>query len=150
MAEKIRFNGLSFVFDLGNFAVEAKKFTLDITDNTTQAKRKGRPDGVLIGDVEASGTITVDRGGLKAFSDAAAKAGSFQEIPTFDINSHAQAGGDEFTVEVFGCKVKLSKLLDVDTSSSDETEFELPFVVTSPDFVKIDGTPYNRIIENEK
>lgn len=147
MAEKIRFNGLSFTFDLGDFSVEAKKFTLDITDNTTMAKRKGRPDGVLIGDVEASGTITVDRTGLKAFTDAAGSAGSFQEIPVFDINSHGSAGEDTLKIEVFGCKVKLSKLLDIDTSSTDETEFELPFVVTSPDFIKIDGTPYNRVIQ---
>ena len=38
--------------------------------------------------------------------------------------------------------MKLNKLLDVDTSSTDETEFELPFDVTAPEFVEIDGVPY--------
>lgn len=137
-----RFNGLSFDFDLGDFKVHAKKFTLDITDNSTAAKRNGRPDGFLIGDVEASGTITVDRTGLSAFLKAAGSAGSFQSLQPFDISSTAQAGSDTFKVKVYGCKVKINKLLDVDTGSTDETEFELPFDVTDPNFVEIDGVPY--------
>lgn len=137
-----RFNGLSFDFDLGDFRVHAKKFSLDITDNSTAAKRNGRPDGFLQGDVEASGTITVDKTALSAFTQAAKAAGSFQSLPAFDILAFGQAGGDTLRVEVFGCKVKINKLLDVDTSSADETEFELPFDVTSPDFVRIDGVPY--------
>ena len=149
MATTQRFNGLSFTFDLGEFKVKAKKFSLDITDNSAAAKRDGRPDGFLQGDVEASGTITVDRSGLRAFVDAAKSAGSFQDIPTFDINSYAEAGDDSLKIEVFGCKVKLSKLLDVDKSSADEIEFELPFDVTSPDFVKIDDVPYVKPLTNK-
>ena len=59
-----RFNGLSFDFNLGDFRINAKKFSLDITDNSTFAKRDGRPNGFLVGDVEATGTITLDRDGL--------------------------------------------------------------------------------------
>lgn len=137
-----RFNGLSFDFDLGDFKVYAKKFTLDITDNTTAAKRNGLPDGFLVGDLEASGTITVDRTGFSAFLQAARAAGSFQSLKPFDISGTAQAGDDIFKVKVYGCKVKINKLLDVDTGSTDETEFELPFDVTDPNFVEIDGVPY--------
>lgn len=137
-----RFNGLSFDFDLGDFKVHAKKFSLDITDNSTAAKRNGRPDGFLVGDVEAGGTITVDRIGLAAFMKAAKSAGSFQALKPFDITGIAKAGDDTFKVKIYGCKVKINKLLDVDTGSADETEFELPFDVTDPNFVEIDNTPY--------
>jgi len=137
-----RFNGLSFDIDLGEFSVHVKKFTLDITDNSTAAKRNGRPDGWLKGDVEASGKITVDRTGLKAFTNAAKSAKSFQDLDTFDIHSYAKLGDDEFKVDAYGCKVKLASLLNIDKGSTDETEFELDFVVTSPKFVDIDGVPY--------
>jgi len=139
-----RFNGQSFHLDLGIAALTAKKFTLDITDNTAAAKRNGRPDGWLRGDVEASGEITVDRDGLRTLTRVAREAGSFQDIPTFDIMSYASAGGDPLMIQAFGCKLKLNKLLDVDKSSTDETEFTIPFDVTSPDFVAIDGVPYIR------
>jgi len=134
-----RYNGIGFTFDLGKFQVSAKKFTLDINDNTAAVKRKGRPDGWVHGDVEGSGTITVDRAGLRAFVNS---ANSFQEIQEFDINSYAEAGDDNLKIEAFGCKAKIGKLLDVDTNSADETEFEIPYVVTGSDFVKIDGKPY--------
>ncbi|MPN57993.1 hypothetical protein SDC9_205689 [bioreactor metagenome] len=134
-----RFNGIGFVVDLLTVQVSAKKFTLDITDNTAAVKRKGRPDGWVQGDVEASGTITVDKTGLKAILDS---ANSFQEVEPFDINSYAEAGDDNLKIEAFGCKVKIGKLLDIDSNSADETEFEIPYVVTSPNFVHIDGKPY--------
>lgn len=149
MATTQRFNGLSFTFDLGDFKVKAKKFTLDITDNSGAAKRNGRPDGFLLGDVSASGTITVDRIGLRAFVEAGKSAGAIQEIPPFDINSYAEAGDDNLKVEAFGCKVKMSKVLDVDKNSADETEFELPYEVTSPDFVNIDGVPYVKPLKED-
>ena len=50
-----RYNGKSFTFELGGVQIAAKKFSLDITDNSTAAKRRGRPDGYLVGDVEANG-----------------------------------------------------------------------------------------------
>lgn len=142
---KQRYNGIGFTFDLGKFQVSAKKFTLDITDNTAAVKRNGRPDGWVQGDVEASGTLTVDRAGLKTFVDS---ADSFQEIELFDINSYAEAGDDNLKIEAFGCKAKIGKLMDIDTNSADETEFEIPYVVTSPDFVKIDGKPYFKENDN--
>lgn len=144
-----RFNGMSFEIDLGDFAVQVKKFSLEIKDDSAVAKRNGKPDGYLLGGVEGSGEILVDRTGLKAFTEAAKKAGSFQETPPFDINSYAKVGDDEVKIEAFGCKVKISNLLDIDTGSTDETEFKLPFDVTSPDFVKIDGVPYAKELKKK-
>jgi hypothetical protein len=137
-----KFNGLSFDISLGDFDVQVKKFSLTIKDNSAAAKKNGKPDGWLLGDVEADGELVVDRTGLKAFTESAKKVGSFQEMPTFDIHSYAKIGDDEVKVEAFGCKVSIGALLDLDKNSSDETEFKLPYKVTSPDFVKIDGVPY--------
>ena len=139
----VRYNGLSFDFDIGAAALRAQKFTLDITDDTTPVFRNGRPDGYVQGKISASGTITIDRAGLRILRDIAADAGSWQQLPTFDIDSYAAAGDDDdLKIVAYGCKLKVSKVLDVDTSSSDETMFELPYDVTSPDFVDIDGVPY--------
>ncbi len=147
MSSKRRFNGLAFDINTGDLALKVKKFTLDVTDNSTVAKRRGRPDGYLVGDVEANGEITVDRDGLKAITAAARSAGSFQQLKPFDIVSYAKIDDDEVKVEAFGCRLRVSKLLDVDPSSADETEFTLPYDVTAPEFIKIDGVPYCETIK---
>ncbi len=137
-----RINGMSFDFALGGTDIHADKFSIDITDNTAVAKKDGRPDGWVQGDVEASGEMTLDRTEFKLIVEAAKKAGSFQMMETFDINAFAQAGDDEFKVEAFGCKIIMSKLLDVDKTSTDKSQFTVPFKITSPDFINIDGVPY--------
>jgi len=139
---KQRINGLSFDIDCGSYSLKVLKFGLDITDNGKVAKRNGRPDGYLLGDVEASGTITVGADGLKTLSEAAKSAGSWQKLAPFDINSYAKVGEDEVKVEAFGCKIRINKILDIDKSNAEETTHELPFDVTSSDFVKINGVPY--------
>lgn len=147
---KQRYNGLSFDVDTGEMAFQAKKFSLEITDNSAVAKRRGRPDGYVIGDVEASGEIVVDRDALKVITAAAKSAGSFQALKPFDMMAFAKVADDELKVEAFGCRLKVSSLVDVDKSSADETEFTIPFDVTSPDFVKIDGVPYlSKLNEDE-
>ena len=137
-----RINGKSFSFDVGGMKIHADNFSCDITDNTTASKKDGRPDGYLLGDVEASGEITVDRVEMKAIMEAAKTAGSFQALKEFDINAYADAGDDSFKVEIFGCKLKMNKILDIDKTSTDKTQFTIQYDVTSPDFINIDGVPY--------
>lgn len=146
---KQRFNGLSFDVDSGEMAFQAKKFSLEITDNSAVAKRRGRPDGYIVGDVEANGEIVVDRDALKVITAAAKNAGSFQALKPFDMMAFAKVGEDEFKVEAFGIRLKVSSLLDIDKSNADETEFTIPYDVTSPDFVKIDGVPYLSKLDEE-
>ena len=139
---KKHINGKSFDFSLSGLEIHASKMTLDITDNTAVAKTKGVPDGYTDGDVEASGEIEVDRQNMKLITQAARNAGSFRSLEPFDISSFAQSGDDELKVEAYGCKLMLSSALDVDPNSADKTMFKLPYIVTSPDFVSIDGVPY--------
>lgn len=133
-------NGMSFELTLGEYDIHAEKFSLDITDNSAAVKKNGRPDGHVDGDVEASGEIEIDASGLKVIMDVASSAGSFQSLPTFDIVAYAKIGELEVKVEAFECKLKISKILDVDKSSSDPTKFVLPFIVTGKDFVRVNGT----------
>lgn len=146
---KQRFNGLSFDVDTGELTFQVKKFSLEVTDNSAVAKRRGRPDGFVVGDVEASGEIVIDRDALKVITNAAKTAGSFQALKPFDMIAFGKVADDEFKIEAFGCRLKVSSLLDLDKSNADETEFSIPYDVTSPDFVKIDGVPYLEKLNDE-
>ena len=52
-------------------------------------------------------------------------------------------------MEAFGCRLKLSDLLDIDKKGGQASTFKVPFDVTDPDFVRIDGVPYLRPDEIE-
>lgn len=139
---KKRINGKSFDFDLSGLSVHVSRFSLDITDNTATAKTHGVPDGYTDGDVEASGEIELDRSNFRLIIEAAKRAGSFRALETFDISAVAQAGDDNLRIEIFGVKLSISSLLDVDPNSAEKTVFKIPYLVTSPDFIRIDGVPY--------
>lgn len=142
---KERFNGRSFDITLKGRDIAVSKFTLDITDNTKYVKRKGLPGGWVKGVVEAKGTIELDIDECKKIIEAAKSAGDFQSLETFDIVAFAETSSGTHNVEIFGCKLKMTKILDVDTSSSDETIKSLEFEVTAPEFVTIDGVPYAKL-----
>jgi len=138
-----RISGKNFDISLGDLMVHVNKATLEITDNSAVAKDRGVPNGYVDGDVEASGDIEVDATALKLISEAAAKAGSFRQLPLYDALFYAKTGdGDEMKVQAFGCKLKISSLLDIDRKGGEKTMAKIPFDVTSPDFIRINGVPY--------
>lgn len=147
MGKLTRINGQSFDFSFGGTIIHADNFSLEITDNSTFAKKDGRPDGVLKGDVEASGEVSLDISEFKVLLKEAKSAGSWQDMPTFDITAHAKSGEEEFKIEAFACNFKIASLLDVDKTSADKSSVKLPYEVTGQDFVKIDGVPYASIKE---
>jgi len=59
------------------------------------------------------------------------------------------ADGEEDKVEAFGCKLKLSSILDVDSKGGEKLLRKVSFDVTSPNFVRIGGVPYLRKDETE-
>lgn len=141
-----RINGKSFDVRMMGLKVHFESFSLSITDNTTAAKTKGRPDGVLKGGASAEGEVVVDTANFMLIIEAARAAGSFQSLPEFPIDAYASgenSGLPELMhVHAFGCKLKVSELLNIDPSSSDKTTHTLPFDVTGRDFIWINGTPY--------
>lgn len=145
-----RISGKDFDVTVGDLAIHVDKATLSITDNTAVAKDRGVPNGWVSGDVEASGELELDALDLKTMSEAAKAAGSWRALEPFDLVFFARTlTGEEMKVEAFSCKIKVDSLLDFDGSGGEKHTTKIPFDVTSPDFVRINGVPYLDAAETE-
>ncbi|MFU3247720.1 phage protein [Pseudomonas paraeruginosa] len=144
-----RISGMNFDVNMGDTLVHVEKATLDITDNSAVAQTGGVPDGHVDGDVTASGELELDSANFALVMEAARRAGSFRKIDPADCLFFAKAGVDEIRVEAFGCKLKVSSLLDIDPKGGAKTVHKFPFGVTSPDFIRINGVPYLDASETE-
>lgn len=141
-----RINGKSFDVRVAGIKIHVESFGLSIEDNSTIAMTKGRPKGVLRGDVKASGEIVVDTANFMLLSAAAGAAGSWQQLPAFPIDAYA-SGSDGNLPEVmhvhaYDCQLRISELLKIDPNSTDKTTHTLPYDVAGEDFVDINGVPY--------
>jgi hypothetical protein len=137
-----RIGGKNFDVNLGDLLVHVENITLDITDNTAVAKSRGVPDGYVDGDVSAAGEVEVDSNNFNLMIEVARSSGSFRNLKPFDIVFFAKAGDEELRVEAFGCKLRISSLLGVDPKGGEKTKHKVPYDVTSPDFIRINGVPY--------
>ena len=72
----------------------------------------------------------------------ARSAGSFQRMPAFDMGFSADSGDEEQSIEAFGCKFKISSLLNFKSEGGEKNMHTLPYEVTSPEFITVDGVPY--------
>ncbi|HCE3098829.1 TPA: DUF2597 family protein [Vibrio parahaemolyticus] len=145
----MRISGKNMHFSLGDYKLKANKVTLSITDNSAVNKTGGVPDGYVDGDVEASGEMELTTQQFNQLSKAAKQAGSWRGLPAFDALFYGKIDKDELKVEAFGCRIKISDLLDIDTNGGSSLLHKLPFDVTSSDFVHINGVPYLREDETE-
>ena len=137
-----RISGLSFDVDIHDVLVHVEKATVSITDDSQAAKTRGVPDGHTDGAVSADVEYELDTKNFKHLLEAAKSAGSFRSIEPHDCLFYANTGGEELEIKVHGVKLMIDSLLDIDPSSSDKTKHKVKGVVTSPDFIHIDGTPY--------
>ncbi len=137
-----RIGGKNFDVNLGDLLVHVESCTLDITDNTAVAQDKGVPNGHVDGDVSASGEMEFDTANFNLLIEAAKRAGSFRQLDPFDSVFFAKAGEEELRVEAFGCKLKVSSLLNINPKGGEKSKHKVPFDVTSPDFIRINGVPY--------
>ncbi|MBN3864648.1 DUF2597 family protein [Pseudomonas frederiksbergensis] len=137
-----RIGGKNFDVNLGDLLVHVESCTLDITDNTAVAQSGGVPNGHVDGDVAASGEMEFDTSNFNLLIEAARTAGSFRELEPFDSVFFAKAGEEELRIEAFGCKLKVSSLLSIDPKGGEKSKHKVPFDVTSPDFIRINGVPY--------
>lgn len=142
-------SGMNFNVNMGDIMVHVETASLNITDNSAASQTSGVPDGYVDGDVSASGEISVNASNFNLISQAAKAAGSWRAMETFDILFYAKTAKDEMKVEAFGCRIKLSDILDIDKKGGSASMFKLPFDVTDPDFVNINGVPYLRPDEIE-
>ncbi|MCC8380191.1 tail protein [Xenorhabdus stockiae] len=137
-----RISGQSVDFNMDGDLVHAEKVNLSITDNTAAAQTQGVPDGYIAGDVAAEGEIELSTKYLEIVTAKARSAGSWRGIQPVDLMWYAKAGNEEIKVEAYGCKLIVSDILDVDPKGGSVMTHKVKFVVTSPDFVRINGIPY--------
>lgn len=137
-----RIGGKNFDVNLGDLMVHVDSCTLDITDSTAVAQSRGVPNGHVDGDVSASGEMEFDTFNFNLLIEAARSVGSFRKLVPFDTVFFAKAGDEELRVEAFGCKLRVSSLLSIDPKGGEKSKHKVPFDVTSPDFIRINGVPY--------
>lgn len=137
-----KIGGKNFDITLGDLTVHVEACTLDITDNTAVAQTRGVPNGHVEGDVAAAGEMEFDTTNFNLLIEAAKTAGSFRALEPFDSVFFAKAGEEELRIEAFGCKLRLSNILTIDPKGSTKNTHKVPYDVTSPDFIKINGVPY--------
>lgn len=144
-----QFSGLELDVSLDSRDITANKVTISITDNSKAATSRGVPDGELPGSVEATLTLELDSYNFNLVLEDAKKAGSIRGMAPFDFQGYMKKAGInlELKIEAFGCKIKITDLLDADTSSEDGLIHKIECPVTSSDFIKVNGTPYLSIDE---
>lgn len=144
-----RIGGKNFDINLGELQIHVESCTLDVTDNTAVAQSRGVPNGHVDGDVSCSGEFEFDTSNFNLLIEAARTAGSFRQLEPFDSVFFAKAGEEELRIEAFGCKLKVSSLLSVDPKGGEKSKHKVPFDVTSPDFIRVNGVPYLAAAEIE-
>lgn len=144
-----RIGGKNFDINLGDLQIHVESCTLDVTDNTAVAQSRGVPNGHVDGDVSCSGEFEFDTSNFNLLIEAARSAGSFRQLEPFDSVFFAKAGDEELRIEAFGCKLKVSSLLSVDPKGGEKSKHKVPFDVTSPDFIRVNGVPYLAAAEIE-
>lgn len=135
-------SGGSFDVNYDGTMIHVENATVVLTDNSAAVQTRGVPNGYVKGSVSAEVEIEVDSVNFKKFGAVARASGSWRDIPAKDFLFYANTGDQEEKVEVFGCKPMLSDLLTVNPSEASKTTKKIKFMVTSPDFVTIDGVPY--------
>ena len=145
-----RISGKNFDVRIGDLTITVSKATLTIDDKTGVAKDGGIPNGHVDGEVEGSGDMELDALGMSLLTESARAAGSWRGIEPFDMLFYAKtADQEEMKVEAFGCKLLIDSLLDVDRKGGEKHISKIKFLVTSPDFIHINGVPYLREDETE-
>ncbi|KAB7715709.1 DUF2597 family protein [Plesiomonas shigelloides] len=134
-----RLSGMDFDINAGGIDIHVKTISLDINDETTVAQTRGIPDGVIAGAVTAEGEIELDSRNFALLGEAAAQYGSWRALPPMDFLFYANTGDEEVKVKAFGCKLLLSNLLNIDSKGGELTTHKIKYLVSSPDFVHING-----------
>jgi hypothetical protein len=131
-------------FDImvGDLLVHVESMSASITDNRQAVTTRGVPTGYVDGDVSCSGELELDTKNFNLLTDVARSAGSFREMPPFDIITKGKNISEQHKQELFGCLLNISDLMNNDGKGGEKQKHKLAFQVTSPDFVRINGVPY--------
>lgn len=134
--------GQDFDVLIGNQLVHVETMSASITDNRQAVQTCGIPDGYVGGDVACSGELELDAANFNIVMETARAAGSFHDMPAFDVICIAKTATSQQKFELFGCLFKLSDLMSIDSKGAEKSKNKLSFDVTDSDFVRINGIPY--------
>lgn len=137
-----RIGGRDFDVMLGDFMIHVESMSATIEDGKSVSRTKGVPNGKVAGEVGCSGEIEIDTQNFNVIIDAARKAGSFEDLEDFDIVVNAEVDDETSNIELFGCSLSISDLLNIDPKGGEKSKHKIKFEVTSLDFVRINGVPY--------
>jgi len=127
----------------GGTRIAFEQATLDLDDGIVGTTSQGYPYGWVSGAVKGEGELQVHTEQLLALNAEAALAGSWEELAAFDLSFFAKVGALELHVEIFGVKLRMPNF-DFKGDGGEKTLHTVRYVVSSPDFVRINGTPLAR------
>ncbi|WP_045409954.1 phage protein [Vibrio jasicida] len=142
MSRGEKISGLDVDISFDEMDITVEKITLDIEDNSKASKSRGVTSGRLRGSVGAKGSVELNTFNFNRLAKEAEKAGSWRQLPSFDVMFYVKTPDLEFKVEAFECYLNLTSLLDIDqVEGGDGLVHKLDFEVTGRDFIKINGVP---------
>lgn len=137
-----RLSALNFDIMVGDILVHVETMSASISDNRQAVMTRGVPDGYVDGDVSCSGDIELDSKNFNLFTEVAKTNGSWRAMPTVDIIYTGKTVSENQKIELFGCLLNVSDLINNDAKGGEKARQKIAFTVTSPDFVRINGVPY--------
>lgn len=144
-----RLSGKSFDVHLGDLMMHVESLSASIEDGRVTVKTNGIPDGWVDGDASCSGDIELDRENFNMLVEQASRVGSWKALEPLDIVVYGKVGENECKIELYGCLLKVSDILDVKPDGKEKDKVKLGFEVTDKEFVRINGTPYLSDLEIE-
>jgi hypothetical protein len=134
--------GKDFDIMIGDKMVHVIEASVKITDGRKVKYVRGIPKGFIDGPVEAEVTLKLDHENFLLIEAQAKAAGSWKGIEPFDISFMAEVSAGSKNIEVFGVLPQLDEILNVKAEGGEEDTTSIKGIVTSSDFVKINGIPY--------
>lgn len=142
MVTPVHISGSDIDISIGGLIVKISEYTLSIDDGVSAVTTRGVPNGYVHGITTASGEIKLDTENFNLLMAVAQEAGSFQDLEPFDIDGIGKTVNQEFKTLAYGCKCKLSDVLNANGDGGERLMHTIPYDVTDPRFVAINGVPY--------
>jgi len=134
--------GKDFDVNIGDSLVHVIEGSVKITDGRKVKMVRGVPTGFIDGPVSAEVTIKLDHENFLLIEAQAKTAGSWKGLEPFDISFMAEVSAGSKNIEVFGALPQLDEILNFKAEGGEEDTTTIKCIITSKDFIKINGVPY--------
>lgn len=134
--------GKDFDIFVGDKMVHVIEASVNITDGRKEKQTRGVTVGYVDGSTNAEVTLKVDHENFLLIEGQAKAAGSWKGIEPFDVAFNAEVKAGSKNVEAFGVLPMLDEVLNIKAEGGEEDTTTIKGIVTSPDFIKINGIPY--------